>query len=233
MLIRVLALTTAEQASMTRCWWQWIESMMAKDVGAVYEVLLRRHVHPLAKAGPSAGNFRGKVWYASLPEKVRLVSEQCGATANDTVLVFSDLDVVALRPYSALAQAVLPPEIDLAISGTLDGASWRGVNSGFYLLRLTRPVCQFLARWADRMSDEYRQGRKPEDMPLMRQLLRAAAADLRWTRISIGQVGENPVRVTNHSFAYHAIGTHTSAKKLARVGAVADKLGRRELRCGG
>jgi hypothetical protein len=104
MVVQLLGFATKESAAALACWLQWLSAMATRDTTTSYAVRLRLHAHNASKV---ASPDRGALWKARLA----WVSSVLGRPSADAeAVLFSDLDVIPLRPYSALLDKACAPD---------------------------------------------------------------------------------------------------------------------------
>ena len=240
--MHILALSTPQTCWMLACWTTWIRRMMLRDPSTAYELHVRTYT-PTGVAEHSKERYKSEAWYDSVFTKVGFVSHFMRHAAENATVLFTDLDVVPLGPYSLLV-ALLPPTREMTWMYTGQKIAHMPVNSGFYLMRNTPNVRAFLGEWHRQIqartlpkdSDDQRYA----NVLLTRGLV-AGNISLLWNVFPSSAVtawvhdGPKPVHITSSTLAFHAVGRATVANKLARIdeafNALRNASGRAGTRC--
>ena len=144
---------------MLSCWLAWIGDMLLHDTQHAYTI----HTHLTPSKSGGQGMYHDPAWMAGVFAVPRTMLELLemrhgrGHGANTTstrtvgpcdAAIFTDLDVLPLRPYSALLH--LLPTVDFRVFFEPLN-SWHpvhgAVNSGFYLVRNTPASRTLLRQW--------------------------------------------------------------------------------------
>ena len=115
--------------------------MMLHDVGTEYSL----HVQHFAPTGNDLSDtFGASAWNQALRAKVSFAAQFMQRAAPNALVLFTDLDVIPLGPYSSLVHA-MPPSRELTWQYTRVGHM--PANTGLYLMRNTPSVRDFLDVW--------------------------------------------------------------------------------------
>jgi len=122
MVVQLLGFATKESAAALACWLQWLSAMATRDTTTSYAVRLRLHAHNASKV---ASPDRGALWKARLA----WVSSVLGRPSADAeAVLFSDLDVIPLRPYSALLDKACAPDNSPKFTNSWYGTGRPGIG---------------------------------------------------------------------------------------------------------
>ena len=115
--------------------------MMLHDVGTRYSLHVQ---HFVPTGGNLSDEYGGSAWKQALVAKVEFVAQFMQHAAQDAFVLFTDLDVIPIGPYSELVRAV-PPTREITWQYTRVGHA--PVNTGLYLMRNTPNTRDFLEVW--------------------------------------------------------------------------------------
>lgn len=227
-LLNVLAYSSNRKLSRLECWLGWMQSMMRHDRDNAYSVTIKNEVE--------YGGQREKVLLLlSEVHKQRWVARTERRPAEP--LLFVDIDVVPLQPFSSLL-----PELnhsDIVFMHEPRGSRSGLLNAGFILLRPTQRVEEFLHDWhvrmisrstvtGDLMGDQlvanqmlwgWKARSRVSDVAgssLDRSRVTSARPNLRWDLLDERLVvGIDPKRVKRGTtIAYHAVGPGSKTVKM-------------------
>ena len=220
--VKVFAFTTRSSAVMFSCWSRWITQMVAADTsGLSYSVTSYTYRAPgelaAGVAAPSAA-YGSKDWYASTHAKVGWIKDMTASFTPDTVFLFTDLDVMPMRPFDALVRwFVEQRHAEIALmrepghTRGLFGVRW-AFNTGFFLLRPTVEVRAFIGHWLARVKGNKRM----LEQDIANWLLGAphpAHSKLNWTLIPEELATANLSNVQgSRTVAFHSVGVTGNAK---------------------
>ena len=223
----ILGFSTPHQAHLLECWSGWMNAMMATPSDAAnitYSLIVESANSParglIRRLIARLRGTRGEndEWRAALRQKVSFVrrtitdlAARHPACPHDCAFLFSDLDVLPLRPYAELVRHLKRALLIFMREPQQSSAGY--VNSGFYLLRPLPPVLTFLRDWANSFTaDHY------NDQHLANALL------WKWD----GNTSAPPVDVRNVDFghAFSRWGLRWKAFPASLVSGHADDLAR-------
>ena len=125
----------------------------------VCEFTSERAYSPFNRA-PAGTRGETDEWRAALRQKVSFVrrtitdlAARHPACPHDCAFLFSDLDVLPLRPYAELVRHLKRASLIFMREPQQSSAGY--VNSGFYLLRPLPPVLTFLRDWANSFTADH------------------------------------------------------------------------------
>ena len=137
--LHLVALSTRHSCIMEACFTVWVRRMTLHDSSTDYEL----HLHTSAVMGNSTFGTPG--WLAAQTERVRNIARFLHSASENATVIFTDLDVVPLRPYGELLTTYLPAGRDITWMYNFQKHS--PYNSGFMLARNTRHVREFVDVW--------------------------------------------------------------------------------------
>ena len=140
----MLAGATRDVPKQTRCWLQWMSDMTAADKLCEYEL------HMVLR--PPKTNVTKRTTYRY---KIDYIEETLRRLPDGAHLIFSDLDVLPIRPYSKLLESkdasghpVLGRDAVFMRVPNASNASKRCfVNSGFFLMRASPAIRTLIVAW--------------------------------------------------------------------------------------
>lgn len=224
-MIHIVSYSTPEVGRLFGCWHSWTAQSIEADAGHQYAV----HSHMLPSGvGGGHGQFGDGIWQAAVRHKVAAVLQLLQARhgpsyyvrEEDGVLIFSDVDVLPLRPYSVLASH-LGSTTDIIFASTpssLCRGAYRDVgnsacvNTGVYALRNSLATRRLFEAWVEVMGSENKTGRPFGDQSFIDDAIAAAASTsrgarpLRWARFNDSVVTNALPSITSRTVAYHAFG---------------------------
>ena len=213
--LHVLVYSTRESCALLTCWLSWASFWLVDREYDLHVIMAR----PANVSSNSSGLMKTELWYAALRDKVFQVRDYIERVPLHSTVLVTDLDVVPMRPPSAL---LLPLPHEMTFMREPPGHGGRTgrqiVNAGFYALRVTRSTRRFLGHWAWLTS--YRKALHDQDtcnwILLAKNGSRMAHPDLDWgtwpRSLATGLLAD----VGNETAAFHAIFT-TGEGKVRRI----------------
>jgi hypothetical protein len=198
--------------------------MASRDSAMAYDLHVR--VQPHGNFTRSKMPERDRLYLMGVKGKVSYMNQilkefSAAHQAEDEWILFTDLDVVPLRPFSSL-----PP---LRPDSTSKASLWfmqeihqlRGplgswaVNSGFYLLRNTKAVRRFVHDWHGMLTSN----KKLRDQDAANFLLNKGTPTkgFAWASFDEADVTGNASRVDSRTVAFHAIHARWPSDKVHRL----------------
>jgi len=176
----------------------------------------------------SEGGLADPLWREGAAAKVALVQRYLasGIVGNGSVALYTDLDVLALRPYAELLGALGDDEMafmasDEAPCGTAPGELCP-IDPAFFLVRPTPAVAAFLSEWlrASHAAAPKSGGRKTRQQMAVRHLLAKPfareAGRLRWKVLPSALVTGRMQSVGPGTVAFHALGASDDDAKFGQ-----------------
>ena len=147
--LTVVAFSTAETEGLLQCWMAWMPTLMAADAKITYHVHVVRLHAPILSDSFAAyrRGLRSKVSEASA-----YIDMLMSAHRRRSPVLFTDVDVVPLRPFSELLPTMR--SFDLVFMREPIGSGSGFLNTGVYLLWPTPRVQHFMQTWAANINDE-------------------------------------------------------------------------------
>ena len=225
--LRVVAFATPSSCGLYRCWMQWMANIASADQSMAYDFNVR--VQPHGNFTQSSGAERERLYLMGVKGKIAYVKqvlhERSQIAGDGEWILFTDLDVVPLRPLS-----MLPPlQTNASASGNANTTIWfmnerheHGgklgswtVNSGFYLLRNTLEARRFVKYWHVMLC----RNRKLKDQDAANFLLnkQMTRSEIAWDTFDESMVTGNVERVDARTIAYHAIHAQWAADKAVKL----------------
>ena len=98
--LHILLFATRESCVQLSCWLRWASHWLAGESAVDYRLHLQMHT-PTSNVS-ATGEFRSSRWYAVLQARLKFVAGVIHELPMGSTMLFSDLDVVPLRPPASL-----------------------------------------------------------------------------------------------------------------------------------
>jgi len=225
--LTILAIVSPDVPQQVEQWRGWMASMQQRDPGTIYrvKVLYTEQSTPLHK-GFGTAHYKSliKLRSAALATYVR---NQVGH--NQDPIIFTDLDVVPLQPYSALLPSL--DHHDLSFSKEFYGSGSGFVNWGFSIFR-PKPEVALLFEdvninirdqlWSDQLvGNRLLWGWQSDTVksPIPASTLTNVSnirEGLKWSHLGELVVGQDLACIRHNTVAFHANG-HGAGGKIRKI----------------
>jgi len=198
---------------MQRCWMRWVNDMLLRErkAGLKLEYRIQLRLFELPANASGTGTKGDERWLAAVRAKVNFVMQLAYELPLRSLLVFTDLDVLPFRSYTALFP--LPHEITFMREPAGHGGRTGRhiVNTGLYALRVSHITRKFLGHWAwchSRRGPAKQYGKLMDQDTANMILLNPRSRrnyEIDWGTWPLTLVTGSLQEVTNSTAAYHAI----------------------------
>ena len=217
--LRILAFSVARDTQL-HCWLRFISDMASADPDCAYQL----HVETYNPRKTKSGRGHMSLHYWSFArQKVSFVRKALAEMPSGSRFIFTDLDVLPVRPFSVLLSAIDASYVaahmrDIVFMKEPPGSASGFFNSGMYLARSNEPTRQFFAAWEDAVAlADAHDGDQPHANRLLQRFghhrtasfekqVRSVRPGLSWSVFDTNTIAGTPASVLpGITVAYHAI----------------------------
>ena len=141
--LHIIAMSTPQACNMLTCFLFWLRRMMLHDPGPThYRVHLWEHTPPMGASGND--DYRSHAFKHAASGKAQFICNVLSEVAEDSWVIFTDMDIMPLGFWSALPGLYLSRQ-DLVFQ--YNYINTQPVNVGFILMRNNAAVRDYMTRW--------------------------------------------------------------------------------------